>query len=389
MRYYYVRFGKIRISKVFELIATMNPTLSSQLSQFMTHFQVDLWNWQQDDPLELTPKLIDVIKVLEFVDIERFVPNSRGFVGRPAEYRSQIARAFVAKAVLNIPTTEALIDRLQSDISLRRICGFQRRDDVPGSWTFSRAFAEFAEWDLPGMVHSSLIERELGDQMIGHLRYDSTAIAAREQPVSKPKPEPKEKRPRGRPRKGEERPPEPETVLEKQTHQTLAQMIAEIPKACDVGCKKNSQGYKETWVGYKLHISTADGDVPVAALLSSASTHDSQVALPLMKLGDQRVTSLYDLADSAYCSGILREASRKLNHVPLIDHNPRRGEKIEFLPHEAERYKERSGVERSNSALKDHRGGRHVQVQGAVKVYAHLIYGILVIAAEQLLRLLS
>ena len=183
----------------------MNHTLSSRLSQFMTHFQVDLWNWQQDDPLELTPKLIDVIKVLEFVDIERFVPSSQGFVGRPAEYRSQIARAFVAKAVLNIPTTEALIDRLQSDISLRRICGFQRRYEVPGSWTFSRAFAEFAEWDLPGMVHSSLIERELGDQIIGHLRYDSTAIEAREQPTPKPIAEPKEKRRRGRPRKGEER----------------------------------------------------------------------------------------------------------------------------------------------------------------------------------------
>jgi hypothetical protein len=40
----------------------MNQTLSSQLSHFMTHFQVDLWNWQQDDPLELTPKLIDMIK---------------------------------------------------------------------------------------------------------------------------------------------------------------------------------------------------------------------------------------------------------------------------------------------------------------------------------------
>jgi hypothetical protein len=54
----------------------MNHTLSSRLSQFMTHFQVDLWDWQQDDPLELTPKLINVIKVLEFVEIERFVRRS-------------------------------------------------------------------------------------------------------------------------------------------------------------------------------------------------------------------------------------------------------------------------------------------------------------------------
>jgi hypothetical protein len=59
------------------------------------------------------------------------------------------------------------------------------------------------------------------------------------------------------------------------------------------------------------------------------------------------------------------------------------------LPHEAERYKARTGVERSNSDLKDHHGARHVQVRGAVKVYAHLMYGILVIAANQLLRLLN
>jgi len=367
----------------------MNHTLSNRLSQFMTHFQVDLWDWQQEDPLELTPKLIDVIKVLEFVNIERFVSSRQGFVGRPAEYRSPIARAFVAKAVLDLPTTEALMDRLQSELSLRRICGFQSRHDVPGSWTFSRAFAEFSRLNLPDTAHNMLIRRELGDQIIGHLLHDSTAIEAREQPLAKPKPTPKEKRPRGRPRQGEERPPEPETVLEKQQHQTLEEMRTEIPKACDVGCKKNSHGYKETWIGYKLHISTADGDIPIAALLSSASTHDSQVALPLMKLCAQRVTSLYDLADSAYCSGIIREESRQLGHVPLIDHNPRRGEKIEFLPHEAERYKARTGVERSNSALKDNRGGRHVRIRGDLKVYAHLMYGILVIAAEQLLRLLN
>ena len=88
--------------------------------------------------------------------------------------------------------------------------------------------------------------------MIGHRRYESTAMEAREPPTPKPITEPKEKRRRGRPRKGAERPPEPETVLEKQTPQTLEPMSAEIPKAGDVGCEKNSQGYQATWVGYQL-----------------------------------------------------------------------------------------------------------------------------------------
>jgi IS5 family transposase len=177
--------------------------------------------------------------------------------------------------------------------------------------------------------------------------------------------------------------------LEKQQDRTLDAMLADIPKACDVGSKENSQGYTESWIGYKPHIGTADGDLPIAALLGSASTHDSQVALPLMNVCNQRVTSLYDLADSGYCSATIREESRELGHVPPIDHNPRRGEKIEFLPHEAERYKARTGVERTNSDLKDNHGGRHVRARGATKVYAHLMYGILVIAAEQLSRLLN
>jgi hypothetical protein len=76
-------------------------------------------------------------------------------------------------------------------------------------------------------------------------------------------------------------------------------------------------------------------------------------------------------------------------HLGRVLNNARRGEKIEFAPHEAERYKARSQAERVNSLLKDNHGGRHVRVRGAPKVYTHLMFGILVIAAEQILRLLN
>ena len=89
--------------------------------------------------------------------------------------------------------------------------------------------------------------------------------------------------------KGEERPKEP-TRIERQVAQTAEQSRAELPTACDVGSKKNSKGYKETWIGYKLHIDTADGDIPVHAILTSASVHDSQVAIPLMRQTSQRIT---------------------------------------------------------------------------------------------------
>ena len=160
-----------------------------------------------------------------------------------------------------------------------------------------------------------------------------------------------------------------------------------LPTACDVGSKKNSKSFKETWTGYKLPIDTADGDIPVTAMLTSASRHDRQAAIPLMRVTGERVTYRYDLADAAYCSGVIREVSRQEGHVPLIDHNARRGGKIAFAPHEAQRYKARSQAERVNSLLKDNHGGRQVRVRGAAKVYTHLMFGILVIAAEQILRL--
>jgi hypothetical protein len=102
----------------------------------------------------------------------------------------------------------------------------------------------------------------------------------------------------------------------------------------------------------------------------------------------KRFTNLYDLADAAYDAKEIREMSARLGHVAIIDDNPGRGEKREFPPAEAVRYRERSAVERVNSHLHEQHGGRHVRVRGPVKVATHLAFGLVVIAAEQMLRML-
>ena len=89
--------------------------------------------------------------------------------------------------------------------------------------------------------------------------------------------------------------------------QNLGQMLADLPTACDVGCKKNSKGYKETWTGYKLHIDVACGQIPVSCVLTSASVHDSQVAIPLMTMTSARVSYLYDLMDAAYDAAAIHD----------------------------------------------------------------------------------
>ena len=76
--------------------------------------------------------------------------------------------------------------------------------------------------------------------------------------VAKAKPKNK----RGRSAKDEVRPaPEP-SALERQSSQTLAQIIAELDTACATGIKKNAQGYKISWKGYKLHLDTACCGIP-------------------------------------------------------------------------------------------------------------------------------
>jgi IS5 family transposase len=59
----------------------------------------------------------------------------------------------------------------------------------------------------------------------------------------------------------------------------------------------------------------------------------------------------------------------------------------ELTPAEAQRYKERTLVERANGRLKDEFGGRTIRVRGAVKVMAHLMFGVLALTVDQLLRL--
>ena len=92
--------------------------------------------------------------------------------------------------------------------------------------------------------------------------------------------------------------------------------------------KKNSKDYKVSWTGYKLHIDVADGGIPISAVLTSASTHDSQVAIPLAKMSRARVIKLYDIMDSAYDVPQIHDMSRQLGHIPLIDMHPRRDQAL-------------------------------------------------------------
>ena len=52
-----------------------------------------------------------------------------------------------------------------------------------------------------------------------------------------------------------------------------------------------------------MGVDVADGQIPISCLLTSASLHDSQVAIPLASLSAERSTNLYDLMDAAMMRG--------------------------------------------------------------------------------------
>lgn len=379
--------------------------LRDTLAQYWLNIQGSLFPWLKEELGELTEKQQQLISVLEMIRLEEFLHLRYGYPGRPPADRMAIARAFVAKQVYNMPTTRVLLERLRTDQQVRRICGWEHLHEVPKEWTFSRAFAEFSADGLPERVHAALIRKNYEGEIVGHISRDSTEIDAREKPLKKPvavaEETPAEKLERGN--TGEPKGKEL-TRLERQVAgMSLSEMLADLPKACDVGTKKNSKGYKHSWIGYKLHIDAADGGIPISCILTSASSHDSQSAIPLALLSNTRVTNLYDLMDSAYDAAPIHAQSRALGHVPLIDINPRRDKALKeelanererrnavnFQFPEEQRYHERTTVERVNGRLKDEFGGRNVRVRGHAKVMCHLMFGILALTADQFLRFVT
>ncbi len=86
-------------------------------------------------------------------------------------------------------------------------------------------------------------------------------------------------------------------------------MLKGVPTACDIGGKKGNDGCIFWWRGYKFHLDVADGHIPISALLTATSAHNSQVAIPLMEMSSKRVTYLYEIMDSTYDASAIRQAS--------------------------------------------------------------------------------
>ena len=382
------------------------------VTQFAHMLQQELFPLLQTVTGPLSGQMKLLTSVVTLAPLERMLSARRSATGRPAKDRAALVTAFMAKAIMNLPTTRDLISRLHVDQALRQFCGWSSVSALPHESKFSRAFAEFAGTELPQQLHAAVIAATQQQRLIGHIARDSTAIPVRERfPETAKQQAAKRKAKKGGSKPGRRKghrggfvkakAAERGTRIQRQRHQKLNRMLKDLPRQCDIGTKMNSQGHEQYWRGYKLHLDVADGQLPISAVLTSASVHDSQVAIPLMTLTSGRVTHLYELMDSAYDAESIHVHCRQLNHVPIIAPHPRRGTKKlsqmqKVFPDkptpqltwaQQERFKTRTMSERVNARLKDEFGASQIRVRGAAKVMAHLMFGVLALTVDQWLRM--
>jgi len=355
---------------------------------------------------ELSHKEQKLIKILDFAQIEKNI-TVVSITNTPKD-REEIARAFIAKSVYNMQTTRDLIDRLKNDRTLRVLCGWRYKSDIPSESKFSRVFKSLSELQIAQKTHEQFVKEYLSDTVFLYNASDATKIPLREKPIKVAKEEKKQKLKRGRPKKGETREPIKPTILNQQKDmQTVEEMLSLVSTKCGVGMKQNSKGNREIWIGGKLHISAVDGDIPITAIYSGANVHDSSVALPLIQETSKKVNYLYDLQDAGYDADIIREFSKQKGHRPIIDINPKNSQvlrdQIQLTKNEKKKFKffgliessdthhynQRSMVERVNKYLKDDFGCDKIYYQGATKVASVLAFGILSICIHQSLKMVT
>ena len=137
-------------------------SLREMLSDYWYAFQQELFPRLEGELGPMGERYELFVAVLELVRVEALLPYFRGQVGRPEEDRAALARAFIAKAVFDVPTTRGLIERLEVDGRLCRLCGWSGAGRLPSEATFSRAFSEFAESRLANRLHETLIAADDG-----------------------------------------------------------------------------------------------------------------------------------------------------------------------------------------------------------------------------------
>lgn len=272
-----------------------------------------------------------------------------------------------------------------ADEALRACIGMTGR--VPSSATFSRAFEEFAQSNIGDAAHRSLVEQVYADRVVWHVSRDATSISTWERPERRAKPP---RGPKRRPGRKKGVPPKPKVLLrqQKQLIQSVESAIDELPRACATGTKLDSHGFPHWWNGYKLHADVDESGFPLSVLLTSASLHDSQAAIPLMRTTAMRTKAvLYQLMDAGYVGKPIRQAAEDLGQVPIV--SPKASKTSPAIPLTEDRKRRmawRFTVERFFANIKTNYPIAGSRYRGHPKVNLQLMLAVVAICAAMILK---
>ena len=160
-----------------------------------------------------------------------------------------LLRALLAKQLFQIPTFTLLVERLAQDLSFAYDCGFRICDSRPSVATFSRFYQRLSKTGALGKLFESLVSQAIDQNIIQAdvVAIDASQINAYE---------------KARPKK----------------------QLADEDNAATWGAKRDTDGNKITWFGYKRHVAVdARSELPLSLTVTPAHRHDSTQAIPLME----------------------------------------------------------------------------------------------------------
>ena len=243
---------------------------------------------QERDDVQASPELLELKEILRTIDAGALLERLKAFrqTGRPGYSLIAMWYAYVASFVLDLPSTNALIRRLESDVGLRLVCGFSQ---MPHRTTFNRFIRRLA--DHQDLVDQAL--RPLTAQFQRELPEFGEKVAADSTTV----------RTHGNPRRKRLSDPEASWTAKNSSR------------------AKGKDG-KEWYYGYKLHmVADATFGVPIAGYVTTASRNDSP-ELPNVLDNARRAHNWfrpdYVIADRGYDAQSNHLAVLQRGGIPII-----------------------------------------------------------------------
>jgi IS5 family transposase len=236
-----------------------------------------------EDAIKMQPRsrLEIILATLDFkVIFEALSKNNNDQHKGPNGYSLESKlNALIAMRVYNMDTFTELVERLTQDPVLRYQCGFEVLGKVPSIATFSQFYCRLTE---SGALHELFKQQVQQAESMGLLDTSSIAIDA--------------------------------TKMDAHEKSVPSKKIKDDGQSANWGSKRDTDGNRIKWFGYKLHIATdVKSELPVALMATPASIHDGTMAEDILKECRNNLTSKpeYYLMDAGYDHKAIYEIVRK------------------------------------------------------------------------------